>query len=207
MNEITNRSVRVAGVVVAVVAVVLPAGPTGSFAATRPASAKQTVAKQPTKEVSPAGDIPDDQAFVPYRHTGGLFTVSVPEGWSRTTVGTAVAFTDKLNTIEVVSGASSLTPSHASELAAVALLAADARVSGAKASTVKRKAGSATLVRFQRQGSANAVTGKARRKAVERYTFWRPGTAVVLTLSGPLGADNVDPWRIVSDSFVWNKAQ
>jgi hypothetical protein len=26
----------------------------------------------------------------------------------------------------------------------------------------------------------------------------------VLTLSGPKGADNVDPWRIVSDSLKWH---
>ena len=39
--------------------------------------------------------------------------------------------------------------------------------------------------------------------AVERYEFWKAGTEVVLTLSGPQGADNVDPWRIVTDSFGW----
>jgi len=26
----------------------------------------------------------------------------------------------------------------------------------------------------------------------------------VLTLSGPVGADNVDPWRIVTDSLAWS---
>jgi len=38
---------------------------------------------------------------------------------------------------------------------------------------------------------------------VERYAFWRAGTTVILTLSGPQGADNVDPWRMVTDSFGW----
>jgi hypothetical protein len=27
----------------------------------------------------------------------------------------------------------------------------------------------------------------------------------VLTLTGPVGADNVDPWKIVTDSFKWSR--
>ena len=42
------------------------------------------------------------------------------------------------------------------------------------------------------------------RDAVERYSFWHNGIEAVLTLSGPKGADNVDPWRIVSDSLKWH---
>jgi hypothetical protein len=26
---------------------------------------------------------------------------------------------------------------------------------------------------------------------------------VILTLSGPVGADNADPWRVVTDSLQW----
>jgi len=48
------------------------------------------------------------------------------------------------------------------------------------------------------------VTGKVVRDAFERYTFYRAGKRVDLTLSGPTNADNVDPWRIVSDSLRWN---
>src|SRR4051794_21026165 len=50
-------------------------------------------------EVSPAGDIPDNQAFVAYRPPGAGYSVKVPEGWARSASGRAVAFTDKLNTI------------------------------------------------------------------------------------------------------------
>ncbi len=41
------------------------------------------------------------------------------------------------------------------------------------------------------------------RDAFERYVFYRQGHKVDLTLSGPVNADNVDPWRTVSDSFAW----
>ena len=46
--------------------------------------------------------------------------------------------------------------------------------------------------------------GKQHVNAVERYQFSQGGKTVVLTLSGPKGADNVDPWRIVTDSLRWS---
>ena len=52
-------------------------------------------------ENSPPGDIPDNIAFVPYASRRGGFTISTPEGWSRTTTPNSVTFTDKLNTIVV----------------------------------------------------------------------------------------------------------
>ena len=47
------------------------------------------------------------------------------------------------------------------------------------------------------------MTGKAGTDAVERYTFFHNGRDVILTLSGPKGADNVDPWKLISDSVTW----
>jgi hypothetical protein len=47
------------------------------------------------------------------------------------------------------------------------------------------------------------VTGKVFRDAVERYEFYRNGTETVVILAGPTGADNVDPWRTVTNSFRW----
>jgi hypothetical protein len=49
------------------------------------------------------------------------------------------------------------------------------------------------------------VTGKSVTDAVERYTFTKGTNIAVLTLSGPQGADNVDPWRIVTDSLRWTR--
>jgi hypothetical protein len=47
------------------------------------------------------------------------------------------------------------------------------------------------------------VPGKVFRDAVERYEFYRNGTEAVVILAGPAGADNVDPWRTVTNSFRW----
>jgi hypothetical protein len=138
------------------------------------------------KEVNPAGDIPDDQAFVAFQAPGAPFSVEVPEGWSQTQTGGVVTFTDKLNSIELAWGeAPGSTPA------------------GAKVSAVKRTAGSAQRATYEAQSRPDAVTGKTRTNAVERYVFTRGGQHAVLTLSGPKGADNVDPWRIVTDSVRW----
>lgn len=42
-------------------------------------------------------------------------------------------------------------------------------------------------------------------EAVERYVFWKGGREVILTLSGPKGSDNVDPWHAVTESFRWQQ--
>ena len=68
---------------------------------------------------------------------------------------------------------------------------------------ITRKAGTGTLATYEIGSAPNPVTGKKALLAVERYTFVHNGTAVVLTLSGAKGADNVDPWKIVSDSLTW----
>src|ERR1700760_3994445 len=54
-----------------------------------------------TPEVNPAGDIPDNQAYVAFAPRTAGYSVKVPEGWSRTSAGGAVSFTDKLNTVRL----------------------------------------------------------------------------------------------------------
>jgi ABC-type Fe3+-hydroxamate transport system substrate-binding protein len=144
-------------------------------------------------ETSPAGDIPDNQAYVRYPPPGAGYSVKVPEGWARTAGGGAVTFTDKLNSIRMeapsASGARTAPPGAKS----------------VKVATVKRTAGTATEVSYLATSAPDAVTGRTRTNAVERYTFRHNGKAVVLTLTGPKGADNVDPWRIVTDSLRFTR--
>jgi hypothetical protein len=141
------------------------------------------------KESSPPGDIPDNQAFVAYSPPRADYSVKVPEGWARTTAGNAVTFTDKLNAIRMEEGAAKGRPV----------------AQGAHVSIVKRTAGRAMRITYLAPGRPDPVTGKRRTDAVERYLFTRGGRRVTLTLSGPKGADNVDPWRLVTDSFRWTR--
>jgi len=161
----------------------------------------------PKKEVTPAGDIPDNQAYVAYAPPGAGFSVKVPEGWSRTTSSTATTFTDKLNSVRMALAPSESTATVASVTSSVLpqLAKTVAGFQAGKVTMVSRSAGSAVKVTYQATSKPDAVTGKTHRDAVERYEFAKAGKVAVLTLTGPVGADNVDPWKIVTDSFVWTR--
>ncbi|MEO5678476.1 MAG: PsbP-related protein [Acidimicrobiales bacterium] len=158
-----------------------------------------------TTEANDPGDIPDDQVFVPYKPPTGGYSLKVPEGWARTQPGEAVVFTDKLNSIrmETVPAAAAPTVDSARQDELPAIQKASPGFEAGKVTQVKRKAGMAVFITYRADGQPNEVTGKLIRLDVERYEFWRAGTEVILTLSGPKGADNVDPWKIVTDSFAW----
>jgi hypothetical protein len=156
-------------------------------------------------EVNESGDIPDNQVFVVYRPPSGGYSVKVPEGWARSESNGAVTFTDKLNSIrmETVDAPTAPTVASVTQNDIPPINAAAKNFERGTVKDVTRKAGTAVLATYRADSEPNAVTGKVVHDAVERYTFWRAGKAVVLTLSGPQGADNVDPWRIVTDSFTW----
>jgi hypothetical protein len=156
-------------------------------------------------ESNPAGDIPDNQAFVPFTADGGLFTVSVPEGWARTTDGTATIFTDKANTVRIETTDRADAPDTESvqvdELPAIASSTPGYRPG--KVSAVQRTAGPTIVITYQGTSAPNPVTGKTGTDAFERYDYWHNRHEAILTLSGPVGADNVDPWRTITDSLQW----
>ena len=157
-------------------------------------------------EANPPGDIPDTQSYVVFNPVGGGYSVKTPEGWSRTSTGTTTSFTDKLNRIQMSTAPAATQPDVASVTKTdVPLVKTSvAKFAMGKVSTVVRRGGSAILLTYQGDSAPDQVTGKVVRDAFERYTFYRAGKRVDLTLSGPTNADNVDPWRIVSDSLRWN---
>jgi len=67
--------------------------------------------------------------------------------------------------------------------------------------TAHLPAGPAVLVSYQANSDPNPVTGKQYRLDVLRYVLYRGGERTTLTLLSPVGADNVDPWRIVTQSL------
>ena len=176
------------------------AGGAAAATATGAVASQQPVAP----ETNPPGDIPDNQAFVAYAATGG-FSVKVPEGWSRQVAASGAEFTDKLNTIRVAwaSAASAPTVASVQSVDVPKLQASEAafKLSGVSAATLP--AGPAVLVKYQENSAPNSVTGKQYRLDVLRYTVFKNGTRMDLTLLSPVGADNVDPWKIVTQSLTW----
>ena len=158
-------------------------------------------------ETNPPGDIPDNQAFVPFSPPRGGFSVKVPEGWSQTRTGQATTFTDKLNAIRIESrnAAGPLTMAQAAKTELPLLGRTVKGFTAGKVMSVRRRAGHAVELTYLAAAKPNQVTGKAGQDAVERYVFFHNGEDVVLTLSGPQGADNVDPWMLVSDSLKYTQ--
>ena len=150
------------------------------------------------------GDIPDDQVFVTYASPLGNYTIEVPEGWASTTDSAGVSFTDRLNTIRLQSSTATSAPTPASAQADLDVIKASATgFAGGEVSTVTLPAGQALLLAYRADAPADPVTGKIINDDIERYQFFHGQTLLTVTLSGPHGADNVDPWRVVTDSLMW----
>jgi hypothetical protein len=169
-----------------------------------PASGAVAAQKPVPVETNPPGDIPDNQAFVPYAAAGG-FSVSVPEGWSRSQTVSGAEFTDKLNTIRVAWSPAPAGPTVDSvkSVDVPKLKSSEAAFELVAVKAVTLPAGAGVLTTYRENSVANPVTGKQYRLDVERYTLFRNGQRLDLTLLSPVGADNVDPWRIVTRSLTW----
>jgi hypothetical protein len=134
-------------------------------------------------------------------------SVKVPEGWARSSTGTATQFTDKLNRIEID------TSSARSAATIVSMTSSDVpklessvpHFNLGKVTTERRAGSTVVVVRYQGDSPQDPVTGKVVRNAFERYVYYHNAQRLDLTLSGPTNADNVDPWRIVSDSVRWQR--
>lgn len=201
-----KRSLRTVGAGLLGVAFLLAAcgagsGPSYGGGGTSPTSTEAPVAT----ESSPPGDIPDDTVFIAYRADGG-FGIQVPEGWGRTNADSSVTFTDNLNTVTASWSPASSTPTvdSATQNEVPPLQGTERAFQLQDVTSVSLPGGDAVLITFQENSPPNPVTGKQYRLDVERFEFFRDGTEAVLTLSSPVGADNVDPWRIVSESFAWS---
>lgn len=153
---------------------------------------------------SVAGDISDSTVYIPVSAASGAFTVKVPQGWAQST-SSPITFTDKLNSVSFSQSPVSQAPTIASVSTDLvpALTAAGHHFVLTDVTPVTRTGGSAIRIRYSVDSPANPVTGKVVRDAVEAYVFWQKGQQAVLTLTGPDTADNVDPWKTVSDSFRW----
>src|ERR1700730_14662707 len=179
-------------------------GSAGSTPASQPASTAAASATAAATESPPPGDIPDTTAYVAYRPASGQYEVQVPEGWARTVSSTGVSFTDKLNSITIQTVRAAAPTVASARTAEVPQIQGSVHAfSLAGLSTVSRSAGTAVLIRYSADSQPDPVTGKVYKFAKCSYEFYRNGTEAVVILAGPAGADNVDPWRTVTNSFRW----
>lgn len=184
-----------------------PAG--SSSPATGSSSGNAGASPAPATETNPPGDIPDTQTYVEYQPPGAHVAVKVPEGWSRTSsrsaLGPTVTFSDKLNRVALTTSSATgpVTPQTARTTIVPSLTSSVPKFALTSITSVTLPAGTGVLVRYQGDSPQDPVTGKVVRDAFEQYLFTRGSGLVSLTLAGPINADNVDPWRTVSDSLRW----
>ena len=169
------------------------------------AGASAQAAERPVaQEKNPPGDIPDSQVFVAYHSPLG-FSLKVPEGWARTDRSDGAAFADKYNTIDVAVGSAATAPTSASVTAheAADLVKTGRAVKIGAVKTVKLRSGPAILIEYASNSEPNPVTNKQLRLENHRYLIHRGGKLATINLSAPLGADNADQWKLISNSFQW----
>ena len=192
-----------AAVLIGVTACGFGGSSSGNPNAAAPASSAQP--SSGASDTTVAGDIPDNQVYVAFTPATGGYVIKVPEGWSRTSAGSSVTFTDRFNSIRVETQPAAKAPTAATAAGteAASLRSAVPGFSLGDVSTVHRAAGDAVLVKYQATSPPEQVTGKTVQLSAERYEFWRGGVEAIVTVSAPAGADNVDPWKTVTDSFGW----
>ena len=157
-----------------------------------------------TPEVSPPGDIPDNQVFITYKSPAG-FSFKVPEGWARKDGTDTTSFQGKYNVVAATVGqiAQPLDINYAKQTLVPEIQKGHAVTLG-KMSLEKLPGGEAVKIAYSENSEPNAVTGKQIRMESERFYFSKGGKLVSLYLSAPLGSDNVDQWNLMSASFRWN---
>jgi hypothetical protein len=166
-----------------------------------PASAAEKPVQQ---EKNPPGDIPDTQVFIDYTSPDG-FTLKVPEGWARSDRADGASFVDKLDGVVVSVSKADAAPTVDSAKAdyVVKLEAAGRAVRVSAVKQVKLPAGTAIRIVYTSNSEPNAVTNRQVRLENERYLYFKDGKLVALELYAPKGADNVDQWQLMSNSFRW----
>lgn len=148
-------------------------------------------------EKNPPGDIPDNVAYVTYRNASGRYAFTHPEGWSETTRGSAVDYTDKLNGVRVLPGPATTVPTvlSAKRQDVPALQRGQAAFELRDIAAVTVPAGRGVRIVYRRNSAPDAVTGRQYRDEVERYELVSAGREVIIEVFGPVGSDNVDAYK------------
>ena len=160
-------------------------------------------------EVNPPGDIPDTQAFVSFKNTTGGYQLEVPEGWARMAAPPEysgdVTFVSKYNGVSVHVASASAAPTAVSVRAneAKQIQSQGRAVTITNVSEANPPGGKAVVIKYTSNSEPNSVTNKRVRLENVAYVFYKNGKEAVLTVWAPLGADNVDQWNRMANSFRW----
>jgi hypothetical protein len=126
-------------------------------------------------QAAATGDIPDNQVFLLFHDPKAGYSIRYPEGWARTGSGSDVTFQEKANLVHIT----------------------------VHKGTPRGKPGTKTT--SSRTSAPDPVTGKRLRLLTDRYEYGNRGMVAILDLATPVGVDNVDAYRMISQSFEWQR--
>jgi hypothetical protein len=129
--------------------------------------------------------------------------MSYPEGWTRKGSGNDVTFSNNNNIIHVVisKAGPATTASVAAELNQLKQSVSSLTFTAPQ--NIQLKSGSVVKATYSTRSSPNPVTGKTVLLIVDRYQLSNRGKRATLDLGTPKGVDNVDAYRMISNSFRW----
>ncbi|MFN2197075.1 MAG: hypothetical protein ACK2UW_13235 [Anaerolineales bacterium] len=156
-------------------------------------------------EKNPPGDIPDSQVFITYASASGGYGLKVPEGWARSVQGANVRFTRYFDGLSVAVTKASQPPTVETVRSTQAehLKKTGRAVTLASIRTIRISHRPVVLMTYRSNSAPNPVTNKRVRLENAIYFYYRSGKLAALRLWEPLGADNVDQWKLISHSFKW----
>jgi hypothetical protein len=197
------QPVRVALPLVLVMAIAGGCGGSSDKKSSSSSSDSSPAALSADAKSAATGDIPDNQNFLVYRDKRAGFSIKYPEGWSQTKSAGGIDFKDKNNLVRVAvhKGAPPTAASVNAELKK--LKAASPSLKAQAPKRIALKVGPAIKVTYTTTSAPNPVTGKRVVLMVDRYELAKKGRVAVIDLGTPTGVDNVDAYRLMSESFTW----
>ena len=156
-------------------------------------------------ETNPLGDIPDTQAFVSYVASPGNYSLDVPEGWARTINTSDVCFIDKFDgvSVSITQTTSPPTADSVKQNEVTTLTSSGHAFQVGQITELDLPVGHAVKITATVNSEPDPVTSKQVRLEEDIYIFFHNGTEAMLQLWAPQGADNVDQWKRMSESFQW----
>jgi len=163
------------------------------------------LARGDTEDASPAGDIPDSQVFVTFTSVQSGYTLEVPEGWARTTDGADVELTFHYDGISVslTTAPQQHTADTVGAIQEEKLKATGREVDIRSVKEIRLAGGPAVLMVYESDSEQEPITHKNVRLEVDSYFFYRAGRLAELRMWAPKGADNIDQWQRIANSFRW----
>ena len=166
-------------------------------------AAQETGAVPSEAQSAATGDIPDNQTFLLFHDPKAGYSIRYPEGWARRGSANDVTFQEKANVIHVAV-AKGAPPSEASAVSGVeSLRKADSTVHAQPPEKLTIGGGPAVKITYSRLSAPDPVTGKRLRLVIDRYEYGHGGKVAVADFATPVGVDNVDAYRMISESFAW----